>query len=231
MTFDSKVSYTAWRSYEPGIHGASDPYTEARSEMPTINWDTVVTAGATAVFVTLAIEYLVKPRMEARKERYFGILRARQELLTVITKLTLAAKMYGEDLPATARTDLQRVWNAERDRQYEVLQSQSRALMDDVARFAQAYPGQFRETLIAYVTTVHGIMLSMRPRHRKATQIADLGIPITTALEVPPGWKIWALVRMALAHEKVHRMLTKIGDDSVVLTSTPAEAASRPDPR
>jgi hypothetical protein len=199
--------------------------------MPTINWDTVVTSGATAVFVTLAIEYLVKPRLEARKDRFLGVLRARRELLAVITKLTLEAKMYGEELPANAPPDLQRAWRDERTRHYEALQSESRQLLDNVARYAHAYPRQLDDVLIGYVTTVHGIMISMRPRHRKAAHVAALGIPLAMALEVPPGWRIWSLVRMGLAQQEVRRMLTKIQDDSVAPTSTPAEDVSRPAPR
>jgi hypothetical protein len=197
--------------------------------MPMINWDTVVTSGATAVVVTLAIEYFAKPRLEARKERILGLLRARRELLSVITRLTLAAKMYGEELPAAAPQDLQRAWRDERSRHYETLQDQSRQLLDDVSRYAHAYPRQLDDVLIGYVTTVHGIMLSMRPRHRKAAHIADLGIPIATALEVPPRWKIWSIARMISAQQQVRRILTKIQDDSVAPTSTRAEAASRPE--
>ncbi|MFG1820691.1 hypothetical protein ACGFIF_43525 [Kribbella sp. NPDC049174] len=89
--------------------------------------------------------------------------------------------------------------------------------------------GSDDDVLIGYATTVHGIMLSMRPRRRKAAHIADLGTPIATALEVPPRWKIRSLVRMASAQQQVRRMLTKIGDESGA-SSTPAELARRSNP-
>jgi hypothetical protein len=197
--------------------------------MPAINWNIVATSAATAIIVTLAIEYFAKPRLEARKERILELLRARRELLSVITKLSLSAKMYGEDLPATAPQDLRRAWRDERDRHYQALQQQSRQLMDDVARYAHAYPRQLDDVLIGYATTVHGIMLSMRPRRRKAAHIADLGTPVATALEVPPRWKIWSFVRMTSAQQQVRQMLTKIGDESVP-SLTPAELASQPNP-
>lgn len=197
--------------------------------MPAINWDTVVTSGLTAVIVTLTIEYAAKPRLEARKERILDQLRARRELLAAITKLTLSAQMYREELPSSAPQDLQRVWADERRRHFDDLQQQARQLLDDTPRYAQAYHHRFHDVLIGYATTVHAIVTSMRQKHRKATLIADLGIPVATALEVPPRWQIWNVVRMYSAQQQVRRALAKIGDDSTP-TSTPAELASRPDP-
>jgi hypothetical protein len=40
--------------------------------MPMINWDTVVTSAATALVVTLVIEYFAKPGLEARKSGFLG---------------------------------------------------------------------------------------------------------------------------------------------------------------
>lgn len=195
--------------------------------MPTIDWNTVATAGATAVIVTLAIEYVAKPRLEARKERILGALRARRELLTAITRLSLAARMYCEELPATAPQDLQRAWGHERGRQYDVLQTQARQLLDDVPRYAHAYPRQFDDVVLGYVTTVHAVMLSMRPRSRKAALVADLGVPVATALEVPPMWNVRAVARMLGAQQEARRALEKIQDGSVASAApSPTRAAA-----
>ncbi|GAA3129139.1 hypothetical protein JOF29_007321 [Kribbella aluminosa] len=193
--------------------------------MPAINWNTVATSAATAIIVTLAIEYLAKPRLEARKERILGVIRTRQEVLAVITKLSIVAKMYGDDLPATAPLDLQRRVKVERDRLYKVLEDQSRHLMDDVARYAGVYRGPLRDILIEYTGAVHGVMLSMRPRQRKAAHLAQLGKPIATAPEVPPRWQVRALVRMVLALRQVQHMVATIEDE--IPAATPAELARR----
>lgn len=50
--------------------------------MPSINWDTVSTAGATALVVTLAVEYVAKPRLEARKEAILDALWRRDRVLS-----------------------------------------------------------------------------------------------------------------------------------------------------
>lgn len=197
--------------------------------MRAINWNTVVTSAATAIIVTLAIEYFAKPRLEARKERILGVIRTRDELLAVITKLSIVAKMYGDDLPATAPQDLQRRVKEEKDRLYESLEQQTRQLMDDIARYARAYPGRFRDLLIEYTGTVHGLMLSMRSRQRKTAHIAALGTPIATALEVPPRWQPWSWARMVMAQEEVAAMIAAIEDE--IPAATPAELASRPTPR
>lgn len=178
--------------------------------MPTISWDTVVTAAATAVFVTLAVEYFAKPRLEARKERILDALRARRELLTLITRLSISARMYAARLPDSAARDLQRVWDAERNRQYQLMHEQALQLSDNVARFANSYPRQLDDVLMGYAFAVHGIVLSMRPRHQKAELIADLAIPIATAIEVPRPWP-WRLWRMARAQIEVRRKLAEIG--------------------
>jgi hypothetical protein len=142
----------------------------------------------------------------------------------VIAKLTLSAKMYGEELPPEAPRDLQRVWGAERNRHFADLEQQSRQLHDDLARYAYAYPRQLDDVLLGYANTVHGIMLSMRPRHRKVQLIAELGIPVATALEAQPPYKVVSVVRMLSAQQRVRRMLEKIGDDSV---ASAAEHARR----
>jgi hypothetical protein len=67
--------------------------------VPSINWSTVWTAGATALFVTLAIEYVAKPRLEARKEQILDALRARGEVKALVTRMSFAAMRYVQDLP------------------------------------------------------------------------------------------------------------------------------------
>lgn len=197
--------------------------------VPEINWNTVATSAATAIIVTLVIEYFAKPRLEACKERILGVGRTRQEVLAVITKLSIVAKMYGDDLPATAPHDLQRRVKEEKDRLYQALEQQARQLIDDVARYAGAYSGRFRDLLIAYAGSAHGVMLSMRPRQRKAAHLAALGAPIAAALDVPPTWQPWAWVRMVLAQEKVARTIAEI--EAEIPAPSPAELASRPTPR
>jgi hypothetical protein len=67
--------------------------------VPSINWDTVSTAGATALVVTLVVEYVAKPRLEARKEAILDALRSRREVQALVLRMTVAAQRYAEDMP------------------------------------------------------------------------------------------------------------------------------------
>jgi hypothetical protein len=64
--------------------------------------------------------------------------RARRDLLTLITKMTLAARKYGERLPDSADRELQRIWNDERGRHYSLMRLYAHQLSDDLDRYARA---------------------------------------------------------------------------------------------
>jgi hypothetical protein len=187
----------------------------------TINWDTVATAGATAILVTLAVEYLAKPMLEARKERILDGFQARRDLLTLITKMTLAARKYGERLPDGADRELHRTWNEERERHYNLMRQYAQQLSVDLDRYARAYNPAVTDLIVAYGFSVHAIVLSRRPRHRQAALIAELGEPMETFVQVPPPWRALAWDR---AQKQVRQLITKIEDASV-----PAPSASSPD--
>jgi hypothetical protein len=180
--------------------------------MAAIDWDTVATAGATALLVTMAVEYLAKPLLEARKERILEALRARRDLLTLITKMTLAARKYIERLPDSAGSDLQKIWLAERNRHYDLMRQYALQVSDDFDRFAQAYNNrQVNEVLARYTFCVHGIVLSLRPRHRQAELIWRLGEPMAAVIEMPPLWRVKAWAR---SQDKVRQLVAEIEDAS-----------------
>jgi hypothetical protein len=160
--------------------------------MPTIDWDTVVTAGATAAFVTLAVEYFVKPSLEARKEQILEGFRTRRELLTVITRLSVAAAKYKQRMPDDTPRDLQKSWDAERGRHYDMMLGYAQQLSDDLDRFARVNRPALMQLIMTYVYCVHGVALSGRSRHRKAELIAQLGIPmelvVQPSLRRPVAW-------------------------------------------
>lgn len=87
--------------------------------LSSVDWNTVRTAGATAVFVTLAVEYIAKPRMEARKERILEDARLRRDLVTAIMDLTLSAAILITDVPADASAEVKQTLREERRRHYE----------------------------------------------------------------------------------------------------------------
>lgn len=160
--------------------------------MPDVNWDNVTTAGATAVFVTLVVEYLAKPSLEARKDRILDAHRARGELHDLIMKITFAAARLCEKLPADAPADLRSTWDKEADRQYEIMHGQILEAADNVGRYMRVYRSQIRDLVAAYLINLHGVVLSPRTRDRQAEIVANLGAPMATAITPPRPWGIRA---------------------------------------
>ncbi|MGC4886619.1 hypothetical protein [Micromonospora sp. DT227] len=151
--------------------------------MPSIEWNTVATAGATAVFVTLAVEYLAKPALEARKEWILEDARLRRDLATAIMNLTLSASMLLIDIPADAPAEVKQALREERRRHYERMSTAINALHDDAGRYARAYKGAKREAVFLYLNCVKGVVLSPRTRHRQAEMVHSLAVPMVTILE------------------------------------------------
>lgn len=151
--------------------------------VPSIAWDTVATAGATAVFVTLAVEYLAKPGMEARKERILEDARLRRDLVTAIMDLTLSASFLLIDIPPEASAEVKQSLRDERRRHYERMSARINALHDDAGRYARAYRGVKRDAVFLYLNCVKGVVLSPRTRHRQAEVVRSLAEPVAQILE------------------------------------------------
>ncbi|MEU5554301.1 hypothetical protein ABZ738_31470 [Micromonospora sp. NPDC047793] len=142
--------------------------------MPSINWDTVATAAATAIFVTLAVEYAAKPRLEARKERILAVHRSRRELAVAVRGIAVTSAFLALDLPKDAAGDVRAQLLAERARKHEQMRDQAQAMFDVGDSHAATYPGWVMESVMSYITTVQGVMLSARTQHDKACLIRDL---------------------------------------------------------
>jgi hypothetical protein len=184
-----------------------------------VNWSTVVTAVVTAAFVTMVVEYLAKPHLEARKQRILDAHQTGRELLALITTLSIAAGKYLQHLPEDADPELQEVWEKERERNYEIMRSKVELLSDEVPRLTQSYPSRITADLIAYALCIHGVTLSLRTKDRKAEIVSDFALPIATALEVPPIWKLWS---WAMAWQTVRSMIEEVEGEAATNSSSAA---------
>ncbi|MFI7607430.1 hypothetical protein ACIBTV_20110 [Micromonospora sp. NPDC049366] len=158
--------------------------------LPMVNWDTVVTAATTAVFVTLAVEYLAKPRLEARKERILEDVRLRRDLLTAILDLTLSAAILVHEIPNDASAEVKQSLRQERKRHYERMSLRINELHDNAGRYARAFKEPKRTAVLRYLNCVKGLVLSERTRHRQAEIVHSLGVPVATILEGTLWWPI-----------------------------------------
>jgi hypothetical protein len=112
--------------------------------VPEIDWSTVTTAAATALVVTsvvtVSVEYLAKPRLEARKERILDQLRARRALIALIVDLTFSADAVAVDVPKDADAAARERILAERRRHYVRMGELTLELSDHVGKYAGCLP-------------------------------------------------------------------------------------------
>lgn len=141
-----------------------------------IAWNTVQTAAATALAVTLVIEYAVKPQLEARKERHLEALRTQRRFESLLIDLAVASGVYTtDDTAADGDTVVRQKLQAERARQYDRMQQLVTELFDNLGRFAGSYQlAPWRDDMLLVGTTMHGVLMSARSRHRQAELIAEL---------------------------------------------------------
>jgi hypothetical protein len=166
-----------------------------------INWGTV----ATAVVLTLILEYFFKPFLEARKQRHLENLRTRQELLAALVSLTMSAKIYVTEVPDDIDPVLRQAFKDERARHYGRLKSTVSDLFDNAGRYAKVYPALLSDDLIAYLACLHGVMLSRRPKHRQADIIQAMGVPAATVLDPRP----WRLIGCMRARDELMRLIAQ----------------------
>lgn len=177
--------------------------------MPSINWDTVATAGATALVVTLAVEYVAKPRLEARKEAILDALRSRREVQALVLRMTVAAQRYAEDMPCGVDPKLRETWARERSRQYAVMEELALKLSDEVPRYASTFRQPLRDIVVEIAYNTFGIMLSLRQRTRKAQMLVELGTAASAVLDVPAPWKVWRVLAWQRSAVEVRRLVAQ----------------------
>jgi len=178
--------------------------------VPSINWDTVSTAGATALVVTLAVEYVAKPRLEARKEAILDALRSRREVQALVLQMTVAAQRYAEDMPDGIDPQLRTRWATERNRQYAVLEELVLKLSDEVPRYAGTFRQPLRDLVVQIAYNAFGIMLSLRPKTRKAQMLVELGTAAAAVLDLPAPWMVvWRALPWQRSVEEVQRLVTQ----------------------
>lgn len=156
------------------------------------------------MIVTLAIEYLAKPRLEVRKERLLDVARKRRELIAAILDLALAAAFLVEELPKDLDPELREAFRVERRRRYEHLRELTQKLSDNAAQYASVYVGPQQKLLIDFLACIQGAVLSKRTQARKAEIIKGLATPMTTALD--PG-RIWRVPAAVMAIDEARRLI------------------------
>ncbi|KAB8181808.1 hypothetical protein FH608_050785 [Nonomuraea phyllanthi] len=169
--------------------------------LPTVNWDAVATAAVAAIIFNLALDYLAKPRLEARKEEILEAHRLRRELLASAIRITYAAAIVSAVIPDGADSTVRGNVYVEQDRQHDRLQAEVQQLADDGSRHAGTFLGSLLNLVVGYVSALQGLLMSARPRTDQAVEIQKLAGAMAIALSSPRRWQIGKIVARARALE------------------------------
>jgi hypothetical protein len=183
---------------------------------------TVLVSAVTSGFVTLAIEWLAKPRLEARKERILAAHRARRQLSDALLSIGVAAARLSRarlprDMPAAQRQALL----AEEQRAADSIDRLTADMVERLGEFAGTYAWHGRDLVIKYTGVMRGVVLSDRSRAEKAQVVIDCTGPMATFL-FGSGLRPIGRVRALL---KVQALLARYGGDETATVDGAGESS------
>ncbi|WP_219505298.1 hypothetical protein [Nonomuraea ceibae] len=155
-----------------------------------MNLEPVLVAAAVSLVVTLGIEYVAKPRLEARKERILEAMRARRDLLSRVAVVAMTATAAAADIPDEASSEVQDKIRAEQARQFDRLEGEVLGLADDAGRYLSTFAGPVRTLIGDYLFVQRGVLMSERSRSEQCAQVLELAGQMALVLG-GPRWRFW----------------------------------------
>jgi hypothetical protein len=170
--------------------------------------NTVLVSALTSAVVALGIEWLAKPRLEARKERLLRLHRARQTFeANVVTVLANSAKVSAaseQPLPDDLSDVVRRAIRDEISRVIQQIDDATREMSDKLVDYEPSYPTpRARSLIVQYVATTRGIQLSDKAPGEKAEILKQITAPLHTWLFT--RW--WRLRSRYSAFQELPRLL------------------------
>lgn len=156
-----------------------------------IDLETLATAAASSIFVTLVVEYFAKPRLEARKEEILDAHRARRELLPATIRIAYAAAAVSTALPKAVDPGVRGNVYAEQDRQYQRLEVLVQDLVDDVGRRAGTFLAPYLDLVVGYTSTLQGLLMSSGTPADRAARVREVAEVMALVLSPPRLWQLW----------------------------------------
>lgn len=137
---------------------------------------TVIVSALTSGVVALGLEWLVKPRLEARKTVFLELYRKREMFRSnMMTILLNIAKWSNFEEPAGLAEPVRQRLNEDRRNAIQRIDDAIRAMNNDVGDVALSHLGQRIQKLIAgYISAVYLVQLSDRSRTEKWKIIGNL---------------------------------------------------------
>jgi len=147
---------------------------------------TILTSALVSGAVALGIEWVVKPRLESRKERIIGYWRKRHTFDSYLLKMLVISGRWSEFKEQTeVPDDFRRKLSGEMDRDFGQIDDMTRELFDDIGSYALTYVGvklpyinrSIPDMIADYIYIVRGIVISDRAQRAKAQMIRELTEP------------------------------------------------------
>jgi hypothetical protein len=136
---------------------------------------TVVVAALTSGAVTLGIEWVFKPRLEARKERMLELHRKRRKFeLQMVTVMINVAKWSDLDLSSERPDTVTRLLIQDRDTAEQQIDATIAAMNVEAFEIAAPYLEPIRSLVIRYIFNMRMIHLSDRPQSDKWPLLLEL---------------------------------------------------------
>jgi hypothetical protein len=186
----------------------------------------VLIAALTSAVVALGIEWLAKPRLDARKERILSARRARDAFGSRLLQIEVLAALW-KDLPpvpapAASQAERQRL-RAERDRTMDQVGDITAAMFDELGSYALTHAsmpvpggvGPMPIFIARYVTLARGIAISDRTAVDKLRTLHDMTSPLRICL----FGSAWHPVRRIRALATLPSLLDKV--DGTVSEESP----------
>jgi hypothetical protein len=175
---------------------------------------TVLTAALVSGVVTIGLEVVAKPRLDARKERILNDVRNRREFESNLLRLRMTSGTWAVfEYPPNVTDEGRALLDAERERAFQRMDDVTVELIDNLGFYALTYFGMslprlhtsVPELISRYVFAVRGVLLSNRSFAAKAQIIQELTAPIHIYLF---GSK-WHPVRRGKALVELPKVLDK----------------------
>ncbi|MFG3071907.1 hypothetical protein [[Kitasatospora] papulosa] len=176
--------------------------------------ETVALALVTALVTTVGTQWLVVPRLEARKRRIMDVHQARDRFLTEMRHIMGAsARLQGHEAPAPDDPAWAPVMHeriaAGRARWVKQLDDATEWLVDNVELYAPSWPTDFLRNMIStYVSNAWAVMLSEREDTRKAVLLSQLTTPVWEVFG-SCGWER-SPSRMAAAQQQLAAVIEEM---------------------
>ncbi|MFB8025957.1 MULTISPECIES: hypothetical protein [unclassified Streptomyces] len=175
--------------------------------------ETVTVALVTALVTTVGTQWLVVPRLEARKRRIMDVHQARDRFLTEMRHiLGASARLRNFEAPPedpACTPEMRERIAAGRARWVKQLDDATEWLVDNLELYLPSWPTDFLRNLIStYVSHAWAVMLSEREDTRKAVLLEQLTTPVWEVFG-SRGWER-SPSRMAGAQQQLAAVIEEI---------------------